>query len=328
MKRLGSIAAVLLVFILSALALIKVYDKGKDQKPLRYADIPPETIDWINSLGNGLNDILSSFNPEPRPAPWNNDGDLGKDPESGLTTLEDDYFIFYFPESMTREAKTCQKYAHQAILRMEDIVGKYYYPDDMNGRKVPIYLTTDQQSFVELMGKIFHGGRDNYDNVGAITIQEISPSGYFLKAIVMNGNSAFRDNSVTKHYLWHEMTHYCHFASIDYNYAISLPMWYYEGLAEYASQPGQRPYFAAGDIETMRNDCNFQDAYFPYVFENYQGGHSIYSFMEKEYKESGLKAFLKTSYTQGIQASIQKHFSKTITEFESDWKANLDMFKR
>ena len=45
MKRVGSIAAVLLVFILSALALIKVYDKGKDQKPLRYADIPQETID-------------------------------------------------------------------------------------------------------------------------------------------------------------------------------------------------------------------------------------------------------------------------------------------
>ena len=32
MKRLGSIAGVLLVFILAALALVKIYDKGKDQK--------------------------------------------------------------------------------------------------------------------------------------------------------------------------------------------------------------------------------------------------------------------------------------------------------
>ena len=93
MKRVGSIAAVLLVFILSALALIKVYDKGKDQKPLRYADIPQETIDWINSLGNGLDDILSTFSPIPRPTPWGNGGDVGNDPETGLETLEDEYFV-------------------------------------------------------------------------------------------------------------------------------------------------------------------------------------------------------------------------------------------
>ena len=59
MKQLGSIAGVLLVFVLSAFALVVIYDKGKDQKALRYADVPPETIDWINSFGDGLDDILS-----------------------------------------------------------------------------------------------------------------------------------------------------------------------------------------------------------------------------------------------------------------------------
>ena len=58
MKQLGSIAGVLLVFVLSAFALVMIYDKGKDQKALRYADVPQETIDWINSFGHGLDDIL------------------------------------------------------------------------------------------------------------------------------------------------------------------------------------------------------------------------------------------------------------------------------
>lgn len=40
MKQLGSIAGVLLVFVLSAFALVMIYDKGKDQKALRYADVP------------------------------------------------------------------------------------------------------------------------------------------------------------------------------------------------------------------------------------------------------------------------------------------------
>lgn len=80
----GSVAGVLLVFVLMALALIRIYDKGKDQKPLLYADIPQETIDWINSFSGGLDDILSRFNPFPRPAPWDNGGDFGRDPESGL----------------------------------------------------------------------------------------------------------------------------------------------------------------------------------------------------------------------------------------------------
>ena len=45
MKRYLPITSVFLVFILMAFVLVKIYDKGKDQKPLRYADVPQETID-------------------------------------------------------------------------------------------------------------------------------------------------------------------------------------------------------------------------------------------------------------------------------------------
>ncbi len=189
MKRIGPLAGVLLVFILAALALTQIYKKGKNEKPLIYADIPQGTIDWINSLGNELSGLLSSFNPFPRPTPWGNDDDLGQDPESGLQTLEDEYFIFYFPESLAKTAKLCQEYAHEAIPHLEDIIGKYYYPADMNGRKVPIYLLPTQKDFEKFMGKFSGGG--NYERTAGITIQEISPSGYFLKAIGLNGRYAF-----------------------------------------------------------------------------------------------------------------------------------------
>ena len=327
MKRLGPIAGVLLVFALSALALVQVYDKGKDQKALRYADVPQETIDWINSFGDGLDDLLSGFNPFPRPTPWDNDGDFGQDPKSGLETLEDDYFIFYFPEKLRKKATFCQQLAHEAIPHLAEVIGKYYYPADMNGRKVPIYLMPNQQEFDKLMVQNFNGKKGNYETTAGITISEISPTGYYLKGIALNGRHAFNSKSYTKNVLWHELTHYCFFASIDYNQVVNLPMWCYEGIAEYTSLPGKRPAFGKRDIEAMREDCDLSAPYFKYVFENYQGGQSIFCHMEDRYRKEGVTAFLKTLFKKGIPASMQENFSTTVPQFEADWKANLDNFK-
>lgn len=324
MKRLGPIAGVLLVFILSALALVKIYDKGKDQKPLRYAEVPQETIDWINSLTEGLDDIFSTFDPIPRPTPWGNGADVGKDPESGLETLEDEYFIIYYPESLAKKAKQTLQYAHEAIPRLEDIIGKYYYPEDMNGRKVPIYLAVGNEDYSALYKKI-SGGSDAGNSDG-VTIYEISPSGLFLKGIILKGSSVFSNDMYHREVQWHEMTHYCFAASLDYNQRINLPMWCTEGIAEYTGITERRPKFNSQEIEMMRKDCDLSASYFPYVFEVYSGGHSIFCHMEDKYKVSGVKGFLKTLYSKGIPESMKENFSTTVPAFEADWKANLDKF--
>lgn len=325
MKKLLPLAAVLLIFILSAFVLIKVYDKGKDQKPLRYADVPQETIDWINSLGEGVNDIISSFDPIPRPTPWDNSGDVGKDPESGLTTLEDECFIVYYPSSLAKKAKQTLEYAHQAIPRMEDIIGKYYYPSDMNGRKVPIYLAVENDDYCAVIRKF--GCRGDYSSSDGITIYDISPSGLFLKGIVLKGSSVFRNDTYHREVQWHEMTHYCFAASLDYNQRINLPMWCTEGIAEYTGIVDRRPRFSKSQIDQMRKDCDLSAPYFPYVFEVYNGGHSIFCQMEDRYKVEGVKSFLQTLYSKGISTSLKENFSIDIKAFEADWKANLENFK-
>ena len=328
MKRFGVIAGILLVFLISAFSLVVIYNKGKDQKPLRYADIPQETIDWINNIGDETNDIISSFNPTPRPTPWDNDDDIGQDPETGLKTLEDEYFIFYFPESLKKAAYQCQPMAHQAIPRIEEIVGKYYYPSDMNGRKVPIYLTNDQQSFEQLMSKMTSSSND-YENVAGITVWEVGLSGFYLKCIALNGKYCFRDKKYTKHVMWHELTHYCYYASIDYGqYNGRLPMWVTEGIAEYVGYPGERPSFSNDQIQEMRQGCDFSAPHFKYVHEVYQGGHSIYCFMEDRYRLPALKQFLKGTYSEPLATAVQQAFSVSVRQLENEWKANLDKFER
>lgn len=330
MKRLGPIAGVLLVFILSALALVKIYDKGKDQKPLRYADIPQETIDWFQSIGKGWGDLIGDFTPEPRPFPWDNKGDYGQDPETGLTTLEDELFIIYFSSAVNKkQAQTCQKLAHASIPRQEEIMGKYYYPSDMNGRKVPVYLTANQEEYTEILTKF--NAVEVADISSGVTISELSPSGYYLKAIALNGKYVFDPIRGKKNFmrevLWHELSHYCFLASVNYSVHIGLPMWTYEGIAEYVGSPERRPRFTEKAIEMMLVDCHLMEPSFPYSFEVYQGGQSIFCHMEDKYKLDGLKSFMKTMYSKGVSSSMQENFSVSVTEFEADWKANLNKFK-
>ena len=324
MKRLGSVAGVLTVFILSAVALVKIYDSGKDKKPLRYADIPPETIEWINSLGENFNDIFSTFNPVPRPTPWGNGDDTGRDSE--MEVLEDEYFVIYYHKSLAEKARLSLQYAHEAIPRMEEVLGRYYYPADMNGRKVPIYLAKEQRDFDSTIKELGCNGGD-HSNTAGICIYEISPSGMFLNGIVLKGSYVFRDDKTHREVQWHEMTHYCFAASIDYNQRIDLPMWCTEGIAEYTGIIGRRPRFSADQIARMRQECDLSAKSFHYVFEVYDGGHSIFCHMEDIYGLSGVKSFLQTLYGRGLPYSMQHNFSKTVGEFENDWKANLDKFK-
>ena len=111
-------------------------------------------------------------------------------------------------------------------------------------------------------------------------------------------------------------------------YAVRLPMWSYEGIAEYTGIPDRRPTFSQEHIDQMRSECNLMATHFPYVFEVYDGGHSIFCHMEDKYKLEGLKSFLRTMYSKGIPTSMQENFSTTVQAFEADWKANLDNFKR
>jgi hypothetical protein len=273
-----------------------------------------------------LDDIFSTFDPIPRPTPWGNGGDVGKDPESGLAMLEDEYFIIYYPDGMTKKARLTLQSAHEAIPRMEEIIGKYYYPDDMNGRKVPIYLSKGQEDFDALLERF--GCQGDFTYVVGMTIYQVSPSGVFLEAIVLKGSHVFQGKDNLREVLWHEMTHYCFGASLDYNQRINLPQWCTEGIAEYTGIVDQRPKFTVEEIEMMRKECHLDAPNFKYVFEIYRGGHSIFCHMEDQYKAPGVKAFLQTLYSKGIPASLQENFSTSLADFEADWKNHLDDFKQ
>ena len=77
----------------------------------------------------------------------------------------------------------------------------------------------------------------------------------------------------------------------------------------------------------MRKDCDLSAPYFPYVFEVYQGGHSIFCHIEDRYKVEGVKSFLRSMYSEGVTKSMERNFSVSLSQFENDWKNSLENFE-
>lgn len=332
MKKYLPITGVILLFLLWALMLIGVYERGQHNKALIYAEIPPETIEFINNISEGLTDILISFNPDPDEDDWDNDNDAGMDPETGLAKIEDEYFVIYYVPELKNDIKDVLSIAHRAIPHLEDLCGRYYYPEDVKGRKLPIYVSDDQEEFLRQVGLVMGTtpkGKD-YENTSGLYVSNLSQMGSVAKGILLNGEFFFRGLRPfpIKNTLWHEMTHYVFFTSLDYSVSQSVPMWCYEGIAEYSGDEGERPVFSNEIIEGMKTDCDFTQPYFPYVHQNYSGGQSIFCYMEDEYRKDGIKDFLQTMYTEGVDASLRQNFSIGVKDLEYGWKSNLDRFAR
>lgn len=325
MKRYGPIIGVFLAFAVAAFALVKVYERGKDSDRLLDTKIPQETIDWINNLGNNLNDIISWFDPNPDETPWGNENDQGRDSTSseGIHILEDEMFVIYYLSVNKERAEECLRYAHESIPRLVEICGKYYYPDEMHGRKVPVYLARNQQEYDYFLKKFQIKDRGR---TAGLCFFQISTVGFYLNAIFLNGRYVFDSHEYFKEVLCHEMTHYCFFASVNYFQYAKIPMWCYEGIADYTAMPGKRPKFTRLQINEMRKQCDLTDDYFPYTYQNYTGGQSIFKFIEDRYQLEGVQHFVQDLYQEGIPASLKKNFSLSVKQLEKQWKDALDTF--
>ena len=327
MKKATNWIIVIFLFITWSVAILFIYQRGKERSGIMFAEIPQETVDFIQGLSNHLTDVLISFNPNPKPKDWDNGSNIGEDPQSGLLKIEDEYFIIYYHPSSEKEAQFVKEYAHKAIRPLAGICGRYYYPEYVNGRKLPIYLANTKSEFVRL-NKLVSGisTERDYTNTAGVYISEASSMGCLTKGIVINNELAFTSTNYAKVVLWHEMTHYVFFTSLNYTVRLNLPMWSYEGIAEYCAREGEKISFTDREIADMREQCDFETYYFPYVYQNYRGGESIYRFMEIEYSKEGVTNFLLTLYSEGVSNSLEKNFRLDVKNFEQSWKNYLPNF--
>lgn len=303
--------------------LISVYQEGERKEAIIYAKIPTETINFLNKLLDSIDQYVK-YDPMPDKKDWDNHNDEGEN-DRRLERLEDEYFIVYFAKNNEGEKGKAEKvlgWAHEAILPLEDLMGKYYYPLDVKGRKLPIYLADSQANYTRIIGRL-----KNDPNIKEQTgswgmyLCSYSTYGCLTKGIVIHPDP-WRQDLSAKQTLWHEMNHYVFYTSLNYGKPITPYLWASEGIAEYFAKGVQHVRMGREQINRLRNE--HLNKRFDHFIDNYVGGHSVYTVMVTQYGEDKLNAFLQICYKEPMSGAYPSALRISERQFESVWKSYLE----
>lgn len=325
MKRLIYPFVILAVFIGIWLGLLmSLYQKGEEKEAIIYAKIPDETIQFFAGILDAIDQFIT-FDPTTKIDDWNNDKNYGEDEATGLLKLEDEYFIFYFTKGSTKEekrAKKAQKWAHEAIQPLADLMGKYHYPNDVKGRKLPIYLADTQKSYTRIISILLNRpGLKEQTGSWGMYICTYSKLGCLTKGIVLHPGTWVTDKDA-KTTLWHEMNHYEFYSSLDFGKIVNPYLWVSEGLAEYFAN--DYPKLTKKEIERLNEER--LDKTFKYVHDNYIGGQSVYQTLYDKYGERKLKEFIRQVYSNRMEKVYPNSIQVSRNHFEQEWKSYLGHF--
>ena len=202
------------------------------------------------------------------------------------------------------------KYANAAIAELANFFGKYYYPKDVNNRKLSIYLASSKENFTELCNII---SGSSVDWAAGITVNTISSDGdYLCKGIILN--SMVQDGGLTdlKKVVFHEMAHYNHFHSFDLLAKSEYLNWEVEGLASYFAQDWNKeiPQDAKINQYSLQRDPEeYRDSY-------WMGYHA---FMLVD-QVGSLSDVLRSSYTNSLTEVIPSSVGCTMSDYDVKWR--------
>lgn len=328
MKRLLPIVCVILIFIAAAFLMVKIYDKGKDQKPISSADVPQATVDWFDSLiGKGI-DIVGKFRPEGiDTSEWARYENI-----DSMLRIEDDYFVIYYSRKDSAEehnkALVCQRYAHEAIPQGEQLMKNYPYPNQLNGRKLPIYLANSDKSFQNICLQLNHGTPSSlaiglycfrYGSGKVLTDGIIiSPKAWTVREKKIRANTLDDD---FRQVLWHEMNHFMYFTNWDFSQTSTPCLWFTEGLAEYF----------AGNYDRLREVGNYsrldlRDDFRGGGNTEYWAGLSAYLSLEEAFSSAAVSDVVANSYTNSIDKSLKTAIPSYggLSQWNKEWHQFMD----
>lgn len=317
------------LFVVLAFIVAKVYDIGLHRPPLKYANIPTSTQDYLRNLGKNTKDQGISYSDQ-GPFDWKNDNDLGQQKAEAWKSEEDENFIVYYHHDQEAIWQAhAQEILHQArenIDYLKDLFGVYFYASDMNGRRLAIYLPENAGGYSATISNLM--GQTHGDSSGSlgITITQVGPLGCMTKGIVLHPKcfdvEPHNVNGFVK-VLQHEMCHYVFFSALDYSKDVSHYLWVSEGIAEYfCDRHDHRQVHAPDSIEFIKNNCQLSGEFPHKGNAAYWAGESFFRFLEKKGKKADVKKFIQNAFTHTTDSVfiIQKQAPE---EVHQQWVQSL-----
>ncbi len=308
-----------IAFFLIALLVGKTYDIGLNRPPLKYANIPDGTKGYIRHIDQSNRDQGVTIS-DIGPFDWENTSDLGQDNSRNKYKNErkeweqvenENFIVYYQPDEdavWQGHALAVLRQAQETIEPLKELFGVYFYPSEMNGRRLAIYLPSTFVKYQETTCELLE--QPNYDmtNVAGITITEIGPLGCLTRGILLNPDdftvAPDHINGFIK-VLQHEMSHYVFFTALDYNKDVSHHLWLSEGIAEFfCSRHNKRQVTDNDSIEYIRKNCQLNEE-FP-LEASYWAGESFFLFIENDMGTKTVKRFLQNAYEYSTDSVFLK----------------------
>ena len=292
------------LFTLLAFIVAKVYDIVLHRPPLKYADVPPSTKEYLRNLGKNTQDQGISYSDQ-GPFDWNNNNDLGQKKSETWKSEEDENFIVYYHHDQEAtwqaHAQDVLHHARENVGYLKDLFGVYFYAADMNGRRLAIYLPESESLYSSTIANLME--QPNVDSSGSlgITITQVGPLGCMTKGIVLHPSCFDVDpydvNGFVK-VLQHEMCHYVFFSALDYNRDVRHYLWVSEGIAEYfCDRHDHRQIHAPDSVDFIANNCQLTGEFPHEGNASYWAGESFFRFLEKKGKKAEVRKFIQDAFT-------------------------------
>ena len=348
------IVPILIAFVVVALLVAKLYDTGVNRPSMMYKHIPKETSDWINQMsgmgygdrgttgdsGNGYSETERRENGSgldisaspTGPFNWQNKDDYLSKPSSGMRKWgkqeNRNVVVYYYKDKdavWQGRAKSVIDCAEDAMPQLKDLFGKYYYPEDMNGRKLAVYLA-DSVKHYETMVRKLSGERaslGDMDESNGLLVMEVGPLGCQVRGIVLHPSCFAKGSTIYKQVLRCEMARMCFFASLDYSRQIHHFRWYSEGLAEYFSQYCPMSEAMDGDMVQFVEDKCFLDREFKEMGAmGLEAADSFFRFYADKKGSEALRDLVRLSY--GISGdSLFTKVGMDTEELKSEWVESI-----
>lgn len=304
---------IIIGFIVAAVVVGLVYHAGRQRKPLVYEFIPTNTIDWITQLTT-FNTVNISV-VDKGPFNWDNEDDFGQESGTDWQNVDTDpnFIVYYKNDAMhlnVQNARRVLQIANEALPELQELMGRYPYPEDCNGRKLAIYITSTPAEYQATIDQLM-GRRCNSAGSVGMFICHIGQLGCRADGIVLNPLCFDYETSPmnwAETVLRHEMNHFVFFSSLDYGKEIDHPLWVAEGLAEFSAKPkGQ----VAGmdSILFIRDNCDVLQEFPRENNSEYWAGKSFYTFVEQVKGRRDLRVFIQDLYENHLKTALDLSFN-------------------
>ena len=325
MKK-SSFIFILIAFLVFAFIIGGVYHTGRQRKPLVFVEIPPMSFDWVEKIKdwNSTNVSIVDYGP----FNWDNTEDVGQDPTKWECIDTDPNFMIYYKKDQTslnvQNARRVLGVANEAIGEIQELMGRYPYPETCNGRKLAIYLPSNPAEYASTINTLAGETCSSASTIG-MHICHIGPLGALTDGIVLHpmcfDYEGPRENWADV-VLRHEMNHFALFAFIDFGKGVDHPLWVVEGLAEYASwHRGQVQ--AKDSIDFIQANCELLSEFPLESNAAYWAGRSFYQFVEDTRGEGTVKTFISDLYSHSLQESLQRPFSSDTLSVKELWVQDM-----